>query len=115
MVAKQKQHWGKGPRHVKSYIFDDLVLIVMRGGLTTAERTMVDSGQQDLVRQFRQVFENQMAAQLAEMIGQLMRRKVVNSQSQIMFDPDVVIGIFVLDDTAGASERFAAAEFVFDD
>jgi uncharacterized protein YbcI len=33
-----------GPTTAKSYIFDDLLLIVMRGGFTTAERTMLEFG-----------------------------------------------------------------------
>jgi uncharacterized protein YbcI len=115
MVARQKQYWGKGPSQVKSYILDDIVLIVMRGGLTVAERTMVDFGQHDLVRQFRQVFENEMTAELSGMIERLAKRKVLTYQSQIMFDPDVVIEIFVFDDTPGAAERFAAAELTFED
>jgi uncharacterized protein YbcI len=115
MVARQKRFWGKGPKNVKSYIIDDLVLIVMRGGLTVAERTMVDFGQHDLVRQFRQVFENEMTSELSQMIEQLAKRKVLTYQSQILFDPDVVIEIFVLDATPGAAERFAATELTFDD
>jgi uncharacterized protein YbcI len=39
---------------------DDRLLIVMRGGLTRAERTLLDFGQRDLVRNFRQTFENEM-------------------------------------------------------
>ena len=115
MVEKQKRLWGRGPKHVKSYMFDDLVLIVMRGGLTVPEQTMLDFGQHDLVRQFRQVFENEMTAELSEMIGVLAKRKVLTYQSQIMFDPHVVIEIFVLDHTPGAIERFAAAELSVDD
>ena len=115
MVAKQKQHWGKGPTNVKSYILDDLVLVVMRGGLTVAERTMVDFGQQDLVRQFRQAFESQIATELRAMMEQLMRREVLAAQVQIMFDPNVMIQMFVLDHSPGALERFAAAELVLDD
>jgi uncharacterized protein YbcI len=115
MVALQKQYWGKGPRHVKSYILNDLVLIVMRGGLTVAERTMVELGQQDLVRQFRQVFENNITDERSAVIARLAKREVLVAQGQIMFDPDVVIEIFVLDDSPGAMERFAAAELIIDE
>ncbi|MBA3741326.1 MAG: DUF2294 family protein [Chloroflexi bacterium] len=36
MVRAQKQFFGKGPTGAKSYLLDDLLIIVMRGGLTTA-------------------------------------------------------------------------------
>jgi hypothetical protein len=42
-------------------VMDDLLLIVMRGGMTRAERTMLDFGQHDLLRGFRQTFENEMS------------------------------------------------------
>ena len=44
---------GLGPVQTKSYMMDDLLLIVMRGGMTTAERTLLEFGQHDLVRSFR--------------------------------------------------------------
>jgi len=115
MVEKQKHRWGRGPKNVKSYMFDDLVLIVMRGGLTVAEQTMLDFGQHDLVRRFRQTFENEMVAELSAMIEPLTGRRVLTSQSQIMFDPHVVVEIFVLDHSPGAVERYAATELIVED
>ena len=47
MVRAQKQFFGKGPGHARAYILDDLLLIVMRGGLTRAEETMLEFGHQD--------------------------------------------------------------------
>ncbi|MDX6617896.1 MAG: hypothetical protein QOK36_282, partial [Gaiellales bacterium] len=41
MAAMQKEAFGKGPIGAKSYLFDDLLLIVMREGLTVAEKTML--------------------------------------------------------------------------
>ena len=43
-VRSQKQFFGKGPTEAKSYMLDDFLLIVMRGGLTTAEKTMLEFG-----------------------------------------------------------------------
>jgi len=60
----QKDFWGLGPVQAKSYMMDDLLLVVMRGGMTTAERTMLEFGQEDLVRDFRQTFENEMTQNL---------------------------------------------------
>lgn len=51
-------------------------------------------------RPFRQAFENQMTEQLTGMIEELTGRKVLTYQSQILFDPDRVIEIFVFDDDA---------------
>ena len=116
MVRLQKQFFGKGPTSAKSYLFDDLLLVVMRDGLTVAEKTMLSfAGQEDLVRQFRQHFENEMTSRLVSSIEELTRRKVVNYQSQVMFDPDVIVEIFVFDRPGGDDERFATAEAQIDD
>ncbi|MCW2957254.1 MAG: hypothetical protein JWP18_57 [Solirubrobacterales bacterium] len=101
-VRMQKEYWGLGPVRAKSYMMDDLLLIVMRGGLTRAERTMLEFGQHDLVRNFRQTFENKMTVNLTKIIEDLTGRKVLTYQSQILFDPDVVAELFVFDKVAGA-------------
>jgi len=93
-------------------MMDDLLLIVMRGGMTRAERTMLDFGRQDLVRDFRQSFENEMTQNLTGKIEQLTGRKVLTYQSQILFEPDIVAELFVFDKAAdgGSAEIVATAE-----
>jgi uncharacterized protein YbcI len=110
MVRAQKRFFGKGPTEAKSYLLDDLLIIVMRGGMTTAEKTMLEFGQQDQVRQFRQLFENEMTERLTDMIEALTERKVLTYQSQVMFDPDIVVEMFVFDSSASAADRSATAE-----
>jgi len=109
MVQMQKKYFGKGPTKAKSYLLDDFLLIVMRGGLSNAERTMLDAGEENQVRSFRQGFENEMTSRLTGMVENLTGRKVLSYQSQILFDPDVVIEIFFFDDTVDAREREATA------
>ena len=110
MVRAQKRFFGKGPTDAKSYMLDDLLIIVMRGGLTTAEKTMLKFGQPDQVRQFRQLFENEMTERLTDMVETLTGRKVATYQSQIMFDPDLVVEMFVFDSAAHHDDRAATAE-----
>ncbi len=97
MVRAQKEFFGKGPTKAKSYMLDDMLIIVLRGGLTTAEKTMLEFGQADQVRQFRQIFENEMTERLTDTMERLTGRKIVNYQSQVMFDPDVLVEMFVFD------------------
>ena len=100
MVRTMKQYLGKGPVSVKSYLVDDLLFIVMREGMTQAEQTMLDAGRAGTVRSFRQEFENEMAEVLIRMVERLTGRWVVTYQSQVLFDPNMTIEIFVFDDTA---------------
>jgi uncharacterized protein YbcI len=104
MVKALKTFYGKGPTKAKSYIFDDLLFVVMRGGMTQGEKTLLDAGHSDEVRTFRQRFQNVMGERLVGTIEQLTERKVLTYQSQVLFDPFVVIEIFVFDqphNTAG--------------
>jgi uncharacterized protein YbcI len=111
-VAMQKEYWGLGPVKAKSYMMDDLLLVVMRGGMTRAERTMIEFGQHDLVRGFRQTFENEMTKYLQGKIEDLTGRKVLTYQSQILFEPDLVAELFVFEAEAdgGSKEIVATAE-----
>jgi uncharacterized protein YbcI len=101
MVRLHKRYWGRGAVEAKSYLFDDFLLIVMRGGLTVAEESMLANGHHDEVRAFRQTWQNDMTGILTGMIAERTGRRVVNYQSQVMFDPDVVMEIFMFgeDDT----------------
>ena len=97
MASMQKTAFGKGPTSTRSYLFDDMLLIVMRDGLTVAEKTMLEFGQGDLVRNFRQQFENHMTERIVGMIEELTERKVLTYQSQNMFNPHVVVEMFIFD------------------
>jgi uncharacterized protein YbcI len=100
MVRTMKQYYGKGPVSAKSYLVDDLLFVVMREGITQAEQTMLDAGRAGTVRNFRQEFENEMAEVLTRMVERVTGRRVVTYQSQVLFDPNLTIEIFVFDDGA---------------
>lgn len=110
MVKAQKEFFGKGPTRAKSYMLDDLLIIVMRGGMTTAEETMLEFGHQDQVRNFRQLFENAMTERLTDKMEELTGRKILTYQSQILFDPHVVIEMFVFDSQGSSDAIGATAE-----
>jgi uncharacterized protein YbcI len=95
MVRAKKQFFGRGPEQAKSYMLDDMLIVVMRGGLTTAEQTMLRFGRQNMVRQFRQLFENEMTDVLTALVEETTGQKVINYQSQVMFDPDIIVEMFV--------------------
>jgi uncharacterized protein YbcI len=110
MVRAQKKFFGKGPTKARTYFLDDMLIIVMRGGMTTAERTMLDFGHPDQVRSFRQLFENSMTEKLTSKMEELTGRKILTYQSQVMFDPDVVVEMFIFDDDAPGDAIEATAE-----
>jgi uncharacterized protein YbcI len=72
----------------------------MRGGMTVAEETMLARGHPDLVRQFRQSYQNEIGDVLVAKVETLTGRTVANYQSQVLFDPHIVMEIFFFDDVA---------------
>jgi len=110
MVRAQKTYFGRGPTQAKSYLLDDFLLIVMRGGFLPVERTMLDAGRQDIVRQYRQDFENEMSARLIGKMEELTGRKIVTYQSQVLFDPDIVVEIFFFESPVAPEQIQATVE-----
>ena len=104
MVRAQKKYFGRGPTSAKSYMIDDFLLVIMRGSRTVAEQTMLDFGQADLVRNFRQQFENEMTGRLTGMIEDVTGRNVLGYQSQVLFEPEVVLEIFFFEDRVDEGE-----------
>ena len=54
LIAFEKEHMGRGPEDVRTYILQDLVLIRLRGVLTPAERHLAaDEEGINLIKQVR--------------------------------------------------------------
>ena len=111
MVQAMKTYFGKGPTQAKAYMIDDYLFIAMRDPFTVVEHTLLRAGRHDLVREYRQAFQNEMASELVDRVEKLTRRKVLGYQSQVIFNPETVFEIFVLDPAEdGVAEARATAE-----
>ena len=97
MVGLKKELYGKGPVKAKTFINDNFVFVVLEGGLTRNEETLLAAGEANLVRQYRLRFQEVMAAPTTEAIERLTGKKVIGYHSQITFRPDYAFEIFVLD------------------
>ena len=49
LVALLKEYYGRGPEQAKTYVNDDLVVCLLRGGFTTVEKTLKEGGYGDAV------------------------------------------------------------------
>ena len=68
----------------------------MEGGLTRNEETLVDAGEEEAVRQYRQLFQRTMTKTVTEAIEEITGRAVIGYHSQIVFRPTRTFEIFVL-------------------
>lgn len=108
IVGILREHYGRGPMKAKTYVLDDIIVVVMRGsGFTPLEQTIMDSGDPDRVIAMREDFQRVMADRYKETIRLLTGRRVVAFLSQAHVEPDITMEIFFVD---GTLEGFGAVE-----
>jgi uncharacterized protein YbcI len=98
LVKLFREYYGRGPVKAKTYLFDNYAVAVLEDSLTTAEATLVKAGRETMVREFRLVFQAEMAPSFHRVVEEATGRTVVTYHSQITFDPDVCFELFVLDE-----------------
>lgn len=96
LVRLTAEHYGKGATEAKAYVFDDWLFCVLKGGMTTVERTLLEHGEGHLVRQVRMRFQANMDDSFMGVVRRVTGHEVRGYVSQVMFDPDVVFEIFLL-------------------
>jgi uncharacterized protein YbcI len=96
MVGLKKQYYGRGPEAARAYVEDDYIFVVLEGGLTRNEETLLSVGQEDLVRRYRLAFQEAVGPNATGAVEELTGRKVIGYHSQIVFDPTRAFEIFVL-------------------
>lgn len=101
MVGLKKEFYGKGPTKAKTYFNDNYVFCVLDGGLTRNEETLLATGDEALVREYRLRFQEAVAETTMEAVARITGRRVLTYHSQIVFDPHRAFEIFVLDASLG--------------
>jgi uncharacterized protein YbcI len=105
IVSIFSECYGRGPTKAKTYAFDNYVFTVLEDILTTVERTLVDKGEEELVRKVRLTFEEATAERLTGEVEKIVGREVVAYHSQVTFHPAMGFEIFVLrDDDPGSGQ-----------
>src|SRR4051795_9822637 len=97
MVGLKKRYYGRGPEAAKAFVEDDYIFVVMEGGLTRNEETLLAAGKEDLVRQYRLAFQETVGPTAIGAVEELTGRRVIGYHSQITFHPTRAFEIFVLE------------------
>jgi uncharacterized protein YbcI len=106
IVRLQAEYYGKGPTKAKTYIVEDLVVVVLEETFTRAEKTLADRGERDAIEHIRRRFQQQMADSFTSIVEQATGRKVRAFLSETDIDTDVSVETFLL-----AEERTDMAGF----
>jgi uncharacterized protein YbcI len=96
LVALLKEFYGRGPEQAKTYVNDDLVVCLLRGGFTPVEQTLREGGYGDEVIRQRMAFQEVMRSRFQQVVEDATGRRVVGFMSGNQQDPDMICEVFVL-------------------
>jgi uncharacterized protein YbcI len=114
LVQLHSRYYGKGPTKAKTHFVDDTVVCILRGGFTTVERTLLDTGEVESVYQMRRSFQQAMEEEFGRIVEGATGRKVIAYMSSIHVDPDLAVELFVLEPVKEPTEA-EAPETLADD
>jgi uncharacterized protein YbcI len=98
IVRLFREYYGRGPTKAKSYVLDDrIVVCVLEETMTKVEKTLVENGHGNKVREVRLTFQEAMAEEFTRAVSEHMGRKVLAYHSQLTLDPDIGFEFFVLE------------------
>jgi uncharacterized protein YbcI len=97
LVQLHSRYYGKGPTKAKTHWVDDTIVCILRGGFTTVERTLLDTGQVESVYQMRRSFQGAMETEFRRIVEDSTGRHVIAYMSSINVDPELAVEIFVLE------------------
>ena len=96
MVRIKSESFGKGATEAKTYQCDNFLFSVLKGGMTRVEKTLLSHDDADLVRQVRLRYQALEGYAFKDAVERLSGREVLSYQSQVLFDPDYTVEMFVL-------------------
>ena len=97
VVRLHKEYIGHGPTRARTYMSEDVVVCVLRGGFTRAERTLLERGRTEGVLQQRRVVDEALRQPLSDTIERLLGRRVVGFTSGVQPAGELSTAVFLLE------------------
>ena len=97
IVGIFREHYGRGASRVRTVMGADYVICFLEDIYTPFERTLIDSGRFEAVKETRAAFQDVMQERFTSEVQKLVGRKVVGFLSQVHVDPDVAVETFILE------------------
>jgi uncharacterized protein YbcI len=91
-----REHYGRGATTTRTIVNRNYVVAFLEDIYTPVERTLIEAGSAETVKETRQVFQMAMRQAFSEAVEEITGRKVVAFMSQVHFEPDLAAEIFVL-------------------
>jgi uncharacterized protein YbcI len=91
------ERWGRGPQRCRAYwAGTDLIVAILAGGQTPAERSLQAAGQSALVLQARERLHEMIEGDMRKLVESATGRSVVTVLHAARLEPELSAHIFVL-------------------
>lgn len=108
MVGLHRRYFGRGATKARAYqVSDDLLLVELRDVFLTVERTLIERGQADTVRQTRLTFQQTMFHEFVAIVEEVTGRMVRSYATESITSPEAVLEIFYLEPGGEVEDRLA--------
>lgn len=95
IVQLHARLYGRGPTKARSYLHGDYAVCVLEEIFTTAERTLIDAGSGEHVRDTRKKFQDAVKAEFIEVVERITGRKVRVFLSQVDVEANLALEFFI--------------------
>ncbi len=96
VVRTMSEYTGRGPTKARTYLNDNVAIVVLQDTLTKGERSLVNDGLDELVLKMRKAFQGTMRHDIVAGIEEILGRKVTAFLSDNHIYPDVAVEVFLL-------------------
>ncbi len=97
IAGMHRSQYGRGPTRTRTVLGSDYVICFLEDVYTTIERTLIDAGRFDTVRETRNAFQETMRDAFCDAVEKALGRKVIGFLSQVHANPDLSIETFILE------------------
>ncbi len=106
MVGLHRRYYGRGATKARTFqVHSELVIVELRDVYLTVERTLIERGQQNAVRQTRLTFQQAMYQEFVAAVEEIVERKVVSYATELFAAPEALVELFYLESEAEQRER----------
>jgi uncharacterized protein YbcI len=97
IVKLHSEFYGKGPTKARTFVVEDVVLTVLQDIFTTVEKTLVEVGKEEQVRDVRMSIQQAMAEHFKAAVERHTGRRVIAFLGEIDVEAEMAIEAFVLE------------------
>jgi uncharacterized protein YbcI len=106
IVGLHRRYYGRGATKARAYqVHDELLVVELREAFLTVERTLIERGQLNTVRQTRLTFQQAMFTEFLDVVERVAGRQVCSYVSESITSPEAILEIFYLEPAEGIVGR----------